>query len=77
MASATNKSKYFGFSGLSSGSYDLDDNVYWVPVLDVTVNNKGDIFDELAKLERSGTPHRVLQYHKDLLIVEKKVELVN
>jgi hypothetical protein len=69
---------YFGFKGLGFESYELKEkDEYCVPVPAIIVDNKDNILDELAKLERSGTPHRVLQYHKDLLIVEKRVEFVN
>jgi len=67
---------YFGFKGL--GSYELkEEEAYWVPVPAIKMENGDNILDELKRLERAGVPHRVLQYHKDLLIVEKKVEFVN
>lgn len=66
------KPKYFGFCGL--GSWELSD--HWVPVPS-EIDDEDRVYEELARLERCGVPHRVLRYRKGVLMVEKKVEFVN
>lgn len=65
---------YFGFK---TGLYELKDE-HWIPVPAIIIDgDKDNILAEIERLEENGVPHRVLQYNKDCLMVERRVEFVN
>lgn len=67
---------------MALGSYEMKEEdinrpyYVWIPV-PLEINSVDKVHETLADFQRYGVIHRVLQYRKDCLIVEKKVEFIN
>jgi hypothetical protein len=46
------------------------ENCIWIPI-PLEIDDEDGVFEELARLEKSGIPHRIFRYRKGTLIKTK------